>query len=273
MRKPSSPLASPKRLSMASLSWQAASAPRGPTASFENGARRPARAVAAAMAPSPPTGLPRTTPERSSQWRPWCPGAPAGGELGGAGAQRRPRAPARPRPPWGRRRRGTRGCAAWLRRRPRTAPATSACPPGTRGARASWRRRPPPTEAAARRQARPAGEGGPRVPYERLHRARVGDVARDPAAARRHAAAVPHQHREARLRERHAVLVAAPPDLGQRLSERDDADVVSQDSRSPSPCLLARESQRATGPTPRLASSVTTSPVSGPTCPTSLRLL
>ena len=28
-------------------------------------------------------------------------------------------------------------------------------------------------------------------------------------------------------------------------SERDDADVVSQDSRSPSPCLLARESRRA----------------------------
>ena len=28
-------------------------------------------------------------------------------------------------------------------------------------------------------------------------------------------------------------------------SERDDIDVVSQDSRSPSPCLLARESQRA----------------------------
>ena len=46
---------------MASLSWQAASAPRGPTASFENRAKRPARAVAAAMAPSLPTGLPRTT--------------------------------------------------------------------------------------------------------------------------------------------------------------------------------------------------------------------
>ena len=57
---------------MASLSWQAASAPKGPTASFENRARRPARAVAAAMAPSLPTGLPRTTSERSSQWRPWA---------------------------------------------------------------------------------------------------------------------------------------------------------------------------------------------------------
>ena len=57
---------------MASLSWQAASASKGPTASFENGAKYPARAVAAAMAPSLPTGLPRTTPERSSQWRSWA---------------------------------------------------------------------------------------------------------------------------------------------------------------------------------------------------------
>ena len=34
--------------------------------SLESGAKRPARAVAAAMAPSLPTGLPRTTSKYSS---------------------------------------------------------------------------------------------------------------------------------------------------------------------------------------------------------------
>lgn len=75
-------------------------------------------------------------------------------------------------------------------------------------------------EAAARHQANPAGEGGPRVPYGRPRRGDVRHVARHPAAARRHAAVLPRQHRQVGLRQRHAVLVAAPPGLGEGLGAR-----------------------------------------------------
>ena len=75
-------------------------------------------------------------------------------------------------------------------------------------------------EAAARHQANPAGEGGPRVPYGRPRRGDVRHVARHLAVARRHAAVLPRQHRQVGLRQRHAVLAAAPPDLGEGLGVR-----------------------------------------------------
>ena len=75
-------------------------------------------------------------------------------------------------------------------------------------------------EAAVHHQAHPAGEGGLHVPYERPHRGDVRYVARHLAVVQRHAAVLPHQHRQVDLRQRHAVLVAAPPDLGEGLGVR-----------------------------------------------------
>ena len=119
-------------------------------------------------------------PEALVAVAPVGPGAPAGGELGGAGARRRPRAPARPRPPWRRRRRGTRGCAAWPRRRRPCAAASPRGPtrarppcrtarspgrgsPSPRAPRRARRRRPrtAPATSACRRHALPASRGSP----------------------------------------------------------------------------------------------------------------